>query len=195
MRSQHMLKSVVMTLVLLATGQSLAIADSQQDYCIKCTNPDETYICRITSSSSKTQGKQLLCIMNIAREHGHDSCAATAQAQACSGVLVQYEADDTGMQQMPAMKTLRTPEPVAPVDTSKREPETLVEFTKQATKATKKSLKSAGSNTSKALHKTGKVISNTGSDIKQFTNKVGRNIKKATTTTLKCITSLFSSCN
>lgn len=199
MKSRYMLKPAALALLLFASGQSPAIADNQQDYCIKCTNPNETYICRITSNSSQTQGKQLLCIMNIAREHGHDSCAATTEAQACSGVLVQYEANGTGLPQTSFEKTSTTPdrkqEPVAPVDATKKEPETLVEFTKQAGKATKKSLQSAGKDTGNAIKNTGKAISNTGSQIGHFTGKVGSNIKKATTTTLKCITSLFSNCN
>jgi len=199
MKSRYMLKSAAMALLLLVSGQSPAIADNQQDYCIKCTNPNETYICRISSNSSQTQGKQLLCIMNIAREHGHDSCAATTEAHACSGVLVQYKVNGSGMPQAPVEKASTIPAheqpPVAPVDATKKEPETLVEFTKQAGTATKKSLQSASTDTGNAIKNTGKAISDTGSQIGHFTGKVGSNIKKATTTTLKCITSLFSNCN
>ena len=176
-------------------------AQNQQDYCIKCSNPGETYICRIVSDSASTQGKQLLCIMNIAREQGHDSCAATNQQQACSGVLVQYEVSGTTAQQNPgstnnddqAMPRQAMPDQTMtgqtpPAAKATGEPKTLVEFTKKATKATQKGIKSAGKDTSKAFKKTGKKIT-------KFTKKVGKNITKATKTTWKCITSLFFSCN
>ncbi|MCF6198263.1 MAG: hypothetical protein L3J67_02490 [Hyphomicrobiaceae bacterium] len=166
-------------------------AQNQQDYCIKCTNPGETYICRVVSNSNSAQGKQLLCIMNIAREHGHDSCAATTQSQSCSGVLVQYEVSGTMTTPgppRPVNSALATPSQTAPPQRTTGEPRTLVEFTKKATKATKKSFKSAGKDTSKAFKKTGKKIT-------KFTKKVGKNITKATKTTWKCITSLFFSCN
>ncbi len=185
---------------------AVASAASQQDYCIKCANPDETYICRIVSDNSRnTQGKQFLCIVNIARERGHDSCMASSQPQGCSGVLVRYEVPrsertpGTGAGMIPRPPLASAPAPVpAPVTRvtppADKEPETLVEFTRQATKATQKGLKSAGSGTTKAIRNTGKALSDTGSKITNFTSKVGSNIKKATQSTLKCLTSLFSNC-
>ena len=195
--SPNALLSGVLTLLLALFGLSAAHADSQQDYCIKCTNPDLTYICRIVSSSTQTQGRQFLCIMNIAKEQGHDSCAATNQTQACSGVLVQYEISGSSPQQIPTIDATTTTAPaILPEaqDAKTGEAKTLVEFTKQATKATKKGLNSAGSDTKKLFTNTGKAIKKTGHKIKKFTNKVGSNIKSATKTTLKCITSLFFSC-
>lgn len=194
MRLQNALKTVALALTVLfgglLGGVFTASAGNQQDYCIKCSNPEQTYICRIVSSGAQTQGKQFLCILNIAKENGHDSCTATAEGTSCSGVLVQY--DLSGM--APPLETMeQTAIPDAPTNQTKvqnngnDEPKTLVEFTKEATKATKKSINSAGRDT-------GKAIKNTGSKIKHFTNKVGRNIKKATKNTFECITSLFSSC-
>ncbi len=175
-----------------------AIAQNQQDYCIKCSNPDETYICRIVSNSNSARGKQLFCIMNIAKEQGHDSCAATTQSQSCSGVLVQYEVSGMPIDPAPAPTThsnLATTDENTPLPKAADEPRTLVEFTKKATKATKTGIKSAGKDTSKALKNTGKAIEKTGKNITKFTQKVGKNITKATKTTWKCITSLFFSCD
>ncbi len=185
-------------LLLLIAGQGHARAQNSQDYCIKCTGPDETYVCRIVSDTPNVRGKKLLCIMNIARENNHDSCTASAQSTGCSGVLVQYDISGT----MPRTGNSQTgataptaPAPASPTKTTrKKEPETLVEFTKKATLATKKGIKNAGKDTKKVLKKTGKAISKTGSKIKHFTSKVGRNIKKASKTTLKCLTSLFFNC-
>ena len=198
----HKAFQVAFSIVMMSMAGSLApaSAQNQQDYCIKCTNPGETYICRIVSNSGSAKGKQLLCIMNIAKENGHDSCAATTQSQTCSGVLVQYEAlgGANGQNTSPQANTDQAPNtpmttspapnnPALPQTKPKSEPRTLVEFTKQATKATKKGINSAGKDTSKAFKKTGKKIT-------KFSKNVGKNITKASKTTWKCITSLFFSC-
>ena len=173
-----------------------AHAASQQDYCIKCTAPNETYICRISSNSGQTQGKQFLCIVNIAREYGHESCAATTQSASCSGVLVQYEVSAPSPPLITNDHHITTKqEATTPSTKQDKEPRTLVEFTKKATTATKKGLKNAGRDTKKVIKKTGKVLSKTGGKIKDFTSAVGNKFTKATKTTLKCITSLFSRCS
>lgn len=187
--TQKIAFGLALIFVLIGSGQ--VSAENQQDYCIKCTNPGETYICRIVANSNSAQGKQLSCIMNIAKEHGHDSCAVTTQSQSCSGVLVQYEVSDSIIEpepQRPVNSAFATTSQTAPPEKAVSEPRTLVEFTRKATKATQKGFKSAGKDTSKALKKTGKKIT-------KFTKKVGKNITKASKTTWECITSLFFSCD
>ena len=189
--------SMVIAILFMLSGYTPSIGADSQDYCIKCANPEQTYICRIVSNSSQSKGKQFLCIMNIAKEHGHDSCTVNAQSEACSGVLVQYEVSGSDQPQIPRMDINTNPAPVAPPPSELNpngEPKTLIEFTKKATKATKKSMNSVGKDTSKAIKNTGKAIGNTGGKIKSFTSKVGSNIKSASKTTWKCITSLFFSC-
>ncbi len=187
-------KITVMVFAWLMGGLSLAFADGQQDYCITCSNPDETYICRITSKGGQSQGKQFLCIMNIAKDNGHDSCSATAQLGACSGVLVQYEVSPQDQPQRPVDAATAGPIEAPQADQTAGEPKTLVEFTKQATKATSKGLKSAGEDTNKIIKNTGKALKKTGGKIKDFTDKVGGNIKSASKTTWRCLTSLFFNC-
>ena len=172
------------------------------DYCIKCANPDQTYVCRIVSEGGNSRGQQFLCIMNIAKDYNHDSCGATTQSNACSGTLVQYEVSGlapppsaTGEEMDNSPSSIpNNPEPTS-TDQSNGQPKTLVEFTKQTTKATKSGLQSAGKTTGNAIKNTGHVIKNTGKSIGTFTNKVGNNILGAAGTTLKCVTSLFSKCN
>ena len=195
-----MVESLLVGAVLF--GASLPLhAQNQQDYCISCRNPDQSYVCRITSSSGgSTQGKQLLCIMNIAREKGHDSCAASAQTQDCSGVLVQYEVGAEQPGEEGSSREVLAPHIAPPVlrPKAKREPRTLVEFTKQTTKSTKKEFKSVSRKTSKAFKKTGRKISKfthkTGRKISKFTKKVGKNISKLSKTSWRCLTSLFTAC-
>ena len=195
MRRTRIGKFTVMVLAWMFVGPSAASASNQQDYCIKCVNPDETYICRITSSSGQSQGKQFLCIVNISKQQGHDSCSVTAQAGSCSGILVQYEVSGSAEPQIPANPASVRPEETPIPVPQNSEPKTLVEFTKQATKATQSGLKSAGENTTKAFKNTGKAIKNTGDKIIGFTDDVGSNIKKASKTTWQCLTSLFFNCS
>jgi len=187
-------KFTLMVFASLLGGLSLALADDQQDYCIKCSNPDETYICRITSKGGQTKGKQFLCIMNIAKDQGHDSCSATAQLGACSGVLVQYQVSNERQPQSSTDAAATGPIDAPEASQAAGEPKTLIEFTKQATKATSKGLKSAGKDTKKVIKNTGKAIKNTGGKIKNFTDNVGGNIKSASKTTWRCLTSLFFNC-
>ena len=182
------------TIAWLMGGLSPALAADQQDYCIKCTSPNETYICRISSQGGQSQGKQFFCIVNISKDQGHDSCSVSTQAGACSGVLVQYEVTGSDQPQRPMDSASTTPDTPREVDEAKDEPETLVEFTKQATKATSKGLESAGRDTKKVIKNTGKAIKKTGGKIKDFTDNVGGNIKSASKTTWRCLTSLFFNC-
>ena len=194
MRGTYAQKITLMVFAWLLGGLSPALADNQQDYCIKCSNPDETYICRITSKGGQSQGKQFLCIMNIAKDQGHDSCSATTQSGACAGVLVQYEVSQEAQPQSPIDAATTGPVDAPEADQAAGEPKTLIEFTKQATKATSKGLKSAGKDTKKVIKNTGKAITKTGGKIKDFTDKVGGNIKSASKTTWRCLTSLFFNC-
>ena len=201
MRGTYAEKITLMVFAWLLAGFSPALAENQQDYCIKCSNPDETYICRITAKGGQSQGKQFLCIINIAKDRGHDSCSATAQSGACSGVLVQYEVSEEAQPQNPMDAATTGPDEALEADQHGGEPKTLIEFTKQATKATSKGLNSAGKdtkkvikNTGKAIKNTGKAIKKTGGKIKDFTDKVGGNIKSASKTTWRCLTSLFFNC-
>ncbi|MCP4935270.1 MAG: hypothetical protein GY927_13955 [bacterium] len=194
MRRTYAEKIILMVFAWLLGGFSPALAVNQQDYCIKCSNPDEIYVCRITTKGGQSQGQQFLCIMNIAKDHGHDSCSATAQSATCSGVLVRYEVSGSDQTPDPSNTTTTGPIEAPEANQTKGEPKTLIEFTKQATKATSKGLKSAGKDTKKVIKNTGKAIKKTGGKIKGFTDKVGGNIKSASKTTWRCLTSLFFNC-
>lgn len=166
-------------------------AGESVDYCVHCVNPDTTYVCRVNAAASSAQGQQFLCIMNIAQQYGHDSCTAANQPDNCTGTLVVYDAIVPD-----ARKTAAVPEREAPpasppqeaTPAGSGEPRTLVEFSKQTAQSTKSGLQSVG-------RKTGEAIENTGEQIDGIANKLGRNIKKATSTTVKCLTSLFAECS
>jgi hypothetical protein len=61
-------------------------------YCLKCTNPDQNYICRVTGQSvSKNNFFKLYCIVRTARRGRHESCAMTAGSENCDGVTRSFK--------------------------------------------------------------------------------------------------------
>ena len=201
--AMHLPNSARIAALPLLAGLMLASASAraqETDYCISCTNPDQTYICRVTAQNGQSQGQQLFCIMNIARENSHDSCKAAAQQGSCSGTLVLYDVSNLAPAPTPPTASEATAAATPPAQAAgnmghatvkqankKQAPKTLVEFTKKTAKNTNKGFKNLGKDTGKAIKKT-------GSKITKFTKKVGKNISKATKTTFRCITSLFSKC-
>lgn len=177
-------------LILLQAGP----AHSAGDLCIRCTQPDDTYICRIRSGTSGSEGQQLFCIMSIAQQYGHGSCAVNLQ-NACSGRLVEYDLPqglpDNTLHDRQAIREESDAEgakvPSAAVPGAAREPKTLLEFTQQTAAATKKGIKSVGEST-------GEAIGSTGEKVEGFTKSIGEGVKQATQKTFNCITSLFTRC-
>src|SRR5262245_26306175 len=61
-------------------------------YCLTCTNPDQSYICRVTGQGvSQNDVFRLYCIVRTARRGGHESCAATAGSENCNGVARSFK--------------------------------------------------------------------------------------------------------
>ena len=195
-------------ILLLAAGMPLWADEA--DYCIKCSGPgqapDKTYVCRIRAEGGSAQGRQLYCIMNIARDNGHDSCAARSMAGGCEGTLVTY-AISGGLPAAPAapapaipagLPSASRPDEEKQHHSAQKPPRTLIEFSKQAARDTSKGFRKLGRNTQKGFRKLGrntaKAIKKTGRKITRFTKKLGNNISKATRTTFNCLTSLFSNC-
>jgi len=61
-------------------------------YCLTCTNPDQSYICRVTGQGvSQNDIFRLYCIVRTARRGRHASCAATASSENCNGVARSFK--------------------------------------------------------------------------------------------------------
>jgi hypothetical protein len=72
-----------------ACAASPALAEEAR-YCVTCTNPDQTYICRVTAGGSKpSDALKLYCVIRTAREGHHASCSAVRRA-ACDGIEKVY---------------------------------------------------------------------------------------------------------
>ena len=60
------------------------------DYCVTCSNPDQTYLCQSHNSLGVIAGSggQLSCITVLAKRGGHDSCSVARGASAdCDGLV------------------------------------------------------------------------------------------------------------
>ncbi len=60
------------------------------DYCLSCRGPDQTYLCRVTGAPPRSDALKLYCVIRAAKEGGHSSCAARNDASDCPGILKEY---------------------------------------------------------------------------------------------------------
>lgn len=83
--------------VRLIAGMALAsalfavpAAAKDNDYCLSCRGPDQTYLCRVTGAPPRSDALKLYCVIRAAKEGGHSSCAARNDASDCPGILKEY---------------------------------------------------------------------------------------------------------
>jgi hypothetical protein len=117
-------------------------------YCVTCTNPDQTYLCRVDAGGARaSDALKLYCIIRTAKEGHHGSCSVDRAVAGCNGVekLYSYDApmpeditagikkfnDKIGQQQ----KVFEKPKG--------DQPKTLVELTGRAANATRQGWRNA----------------------------------------------------
>jgi hypothetical protein len=81
-----------------AAGLIICVAPSalagEASYCVTCTGPDQTYVCRVTAGGSRpSDALKLYCVMRTAKEGPHASCSAERSSPACNGVEKVYSYD------------------------------------------------------------------------------------------------------
>jgi hypothetical protein len=63
-------------------------------YCVTCTGPDQTYLCRVDAGGAKPNDAfKLYCVMRTAKEGHHASCSAERASASCRGVEKVYSYD------------------------------------------------------------------------------------------------------
>ena len=63
-------------------------------YCVHCTGPNQTYVCRVEAGGGKaSDALKLYCVVRTAKEGHHASCAAERNSPACHGVEKVYSYD------------------------------------------------------------------------------------------------------
>lgn len=67
-------------------------AAGEAAYCLSCTGPDRTYLCRVTGeSASQNEVFKLYCIVRTLRKGRHASCVATGTSENCDGVVRTFK--------------------------------------------------------------------------------------------------------
>jgi hypothetical protein len=75
---------------LLASGAQPARA-GQAAFCVTCKGPDQTYLCRVTGEDvSRSDALKLYCVVRMAKEGSHSSCAARNETAGCNGTERTY---------------------------------------------------------------------------------------------------------
>jgi len=63
-------------------------------YCLRCTGPDQTYVCKVEAGGGKpSDALKLYCVIRTAKEGHHASCSAERNSPACNGVVKVYSYD------------------------------------------------------------------------------------------------------
>lgn len=146
-----------LALALLAAAAFVCLAPpawaGHVDYCVTCKDPDEVYRCRVTGVGPKTtDALKLYCVIRMAKEGHHASCAAEAATPSCVGLVKVYNYDG------PALPENITSDPRVRELQQKIErnqqnfeqpegkaPKSLFELGGRAVSASKKGLRNAGS--------------------------------------------------
>jgi hypothetical protein len=69
---------------------------AEATYCVTCANPDQTYLCKVTTGGSSSQASEALklyCVVRTAKEGNHSSCSAERSSSGCHGVEKVYSYD------------------------------------------------------------------------------------------------------
>ncbi len=171
---------------------ALVSAARASEYCVSCAGPEAAYRCEIegTPEGPGTDPKaQLLCITELARAGGHESCAvARGGSVPCAGETRIFAAPIGEAGPAPSIGAdapAATPPEPAPEDAAGggEPPSTVEEMAKSTVKSSKEGLEKAGETVVGGAKTAGEKIGNAGS-------AVGSAAKK----TWDCLVSLFKDC-
>ena len=124
----------------------------EASYCVTCTNPDQTYVCRVTAGGSKpSDALKLYCVILTAKEGHHASCSAERSSPDCNGVEKVYSYD--GLIPPDIVSDPRVKHFVDKIERDQqafekpngKAPKTLVELTGRAVSASRQGLRNARS--------------------------------------------------
>lgn len=174
--------------LLSAAAWAMPASAGPSNLCVTCSEPAQSYVCSVDSPlSDNSQALQLFCIIKLAKEGGHKSCAVSKGIEPgkCPGVVKNYRYDGPSL---PAQ--LRTGEgnfahaPQAPAGETGTQksgpPDTLVEAAKAAPGAASRAVRNVGKGAGEKV----------GSAAKGVGSKIGDAARNA----YDCVTSLFRGC-
>jgi hypothetical protein len=77
----------------IAWAAAPSLADDAA-YCVHCTGPDQTYVCKVEAGGGKANDAlKLYCVVRTAKEGHHASCSAERNSPSCIGVEKVYSYD------------------------------------------------------------------------------------------------------
>jgi hypothetical protein len=125
----------------------------QASYCVTCKNPDQSYVCRVDAGGLKAgDALKLYCIIRIAKDGHHASCAAESNSSGCQGVEKVYSYDGAIPDDIAAdprvkhfVNKLQRDQQTFDEKPQGDAPKTLVELTGRAVSASRKGLRNARS--------------------------------------------------
>jgi hypothetical protein len=172
---------VIMTGATLLSAAAFCQAPPRTQSCVTCSGPDASYRCEVESPDGKTispERAQLFCIARLAKDGAHEACSVRRRdTTECTGLVRRYPFDGTllGLEARPAEPPVDTA--LAPKDKPKpKEPATVVEASKEAVEASKRSLATINKTVNKTV------------------NDGAEKTKSAAKSTWRCLKSFFSDC-
>lgn len=207
--------AMVIRTVLLLCGfiaGTCAVAHAETAaFCVSCTGPEQTYLCAIESGGAgrNAASLRLYCVVNTARERGHQSCTARKEgADSCDGPRLNYVYSDENLPLFKAPDAATGPSDgnaetagggaSLPSGRKSGEAETMVDLTGKAITSSKKRLRKAGDTVGEVTSKTGEAVRGaartTGSRVRRAVKKAGKAVGKAARTTYDCVRTLFGNC-
>lgn len=190
---QHLAGSLAAMTALLATVAARA------DVCVSCAGPDAAYACTVAGASmSKDDARyKLLCITELAKSGGHQSCAVSRAVTApCPGepktIAAPAGAGDFD----------ETPTPSPPAQTSAPPAATGQPASGQGTTTVPKTTTQGGEpaqgdngvNGGDAAEKTDNSAAGLAKLAGNAMEKTGKAVTDAAKTTWKCLSTLFGDC-
>lgn len=210
-------------LVIAITTVTIAVLTqdaSATEYCVVCAGPEATYKCQVDGTpggNNSDPRQQLLCISELAKLGGHDSCSINRKAadpnggETCAGELkvlsapasapplnpqsaTTTDAPAPSSHPIPAAETQRPLDPAqpeAPAEPSPdKVPQTMEELAGQTVKNSKENLKKAGD----AIGGTGEAIAGGAKKAGESIGEAGSSVGTAAKKTWNCLASLFNDC-
>ncbi|MGQ0457466.1 MAG: hypothetical protein ACT4OU_10430 [Hyphomicrobium sp.] len=179
---------------MVASGRAAA------DICVACTGPDASYACSVDTAAlpSDDSRLKLLCITELAKAGGHQSCTVSRAVTApCPGEVKKLAAPglDAAPHVAPPASSpapANPPSAVAPVENG--EAVTTVPKTTPPPKTVQEAVEDGASGAGDALKKTGEGAADIAESAGGAMQKAGKAVGDAAKSTWKCLSTFFSDC-
>lgn len=196
-----------LSIVAALVAASAAASGAAADICVACTGPDASYACKVDTAAMPSDDPRLklLCITELAKAGGHQSCTVSRAVTApCPGEVKPLAAPglDAPPPAAPAASTpapanagnVPAPPPAAAAPVESEDSVTTVPKSTPPPKTVQEAVENGASGTGDALKKTGEGAANVAEQAGGAMQKAGKAVGDAAKSTWKCLSTLFSDC-